>query len=61
MKPEYRLPIMVYGAVLIPIGLVIYGWTAEKTDVWIAPIIGTAIVGMGMMVLFGRPALCIIA
>ncbi|EPE24116.1 MFS general substrate transporter [Glarea lozoyensis ATCC 20868] len=52
MKPEYRLPIMVYGAILIPIGLIIYGWTAEKTDAWIAPIIGTAIVGTGMMATF---------
>ncbi|EHK97483.1 putative drug/proton antiporter YHK8 [Glarea lozoyensis 74030] len=43
---------MVYGAILIPIGLIIYGWTAEKTDAWIAPIIGTAIVGTGMMATF---------
>jgi MFS family permease len=52
MKPEYRLPVMVYGAILLPIGLFIYGWTAEKTNTWIAPIIGTAIVGMGMMATF---------
>ncbi|KAH6665542.1 major facilitator superfamily domain-containing protein [Halenospora varia] len=52
MKPEYRLPVMIYGAILIPIGLFIYGWTAEKKVMWIAPIIGTAFVGAGMMATF---------
>ena len=41
MKPEYRLPPLIPGAVFIPIGLFIYGWTAEKHTFWIAPIIGT--------------------
>ncbi|KUJ12853.1 MFS general substrate transporter [Mollisia scopiformis] len=52
LKPEYRLPVMMYGIVIIPIGLVIYGWTAEKHVMWIAPIIGTAFVGAGMMATF---------
>ena len=41
MKPEYRLPPMIPGAACVPIGLFIYGWTAEKHAFWIAPIIGT--------------------
>lgn len=41
MKPEYRLPPMIPGAFCIPVGLFIYGWTAEKHTFWIAPIIGT--------------------
>ncbi|RDL40094.1 MFS general substrate transporter [Venustampulla echinocandica] len=52
LKPEYRLPVMVYGAILIPIGLFIYGWTAEKKSMWIIPIIGTGFVGAGMMATF---------
>ena len=43
MKPEYRLPPMIPGAVCVPIGLFIYGWTADKHTFWIAPIIGTGL------------------
>ena len=42
MKPEYRLPPMIPGAACVPIGLFIYGWTADKHVFWIVPIIGTA-------------------
>jgi hypothetical protein len=48
-KPEYRLPLMVYTSLLIPIGLFWYGWSAEKRAHWIVPIIGTSFVGVGMM------------
>ncbi len=41
MKPEYRLPPMIPGAFCVPIGLFIYGWTADKHTFWIVPIIGT--------------------
>lgn len=50
MKPEYRLRPLPVGAVLLPIGLFIYGWTAEYHKHWIAPIIGMAIVGFGNLV-----------
>ncbi|KAI1111051.1 MFS general substrate transporter [Nemania sp. NC0429] len=52
MKPEYRLPLLPLGAVCIPIGLFIYGWTAEKKIHWIVPIIGTAIGGVGNILVF---------
>lgn len=52
MKPEYRLPPLRYGAFLLPAGLFIYGWTAEKEVHWIAPIIGTAIIGVGNLLIF---------
>jgi MFS family permease len=52
MKPEYRLPPLKFGAFLLPAGLFIYGWTAEKQVHWIAPIIGTAIVGVGNLLIF---------
>lgn len=52
MKPEYRLPPLKYGAFLLPAGLFIYGWTAEKKVHWIAPIIGTAVVGVGNLLIF---------
>ncbi len=38
MKPEYRLRPLPVGAVLLPVGLFIYGWTAEYHTHWIAPV-----------------------
>ncbi|KAH6651542.1 fluconazole resistance protein [Truncatella angustata] len=49
-KPEYRLPPMAVGACLVPIGLFWYGWTAEKQLHWILPILGTTILGGGMVI-----------
>ncbi|KAL3707061.1 hypothetical protein TMatcc_008074 [Talaromyces marneffei ATCC 18224] len=51
-KPEYRLPPMFFGSWLIPLALFWYGWTTERQDPWIVPIIGTAFLGMGMMIAF---------
>lgn len=47
-KPEYRLPVMFIGALLVPLGLFLYGWTADKKVHWIVPIIGTWFLGAGM-------------
>ena len=33
-------------------GLFIYGWTAEKHVQWIVPIIGTSLVGIGLLATF---------
>ncbi|KAF7553939.1 hypothetical protein G7Z17_g3263 [Cylindrodendrum hubeiense] len=52
MKPEYRLPPLRIGAILLPAGLFIYGWTAEYKVHWIAPIIGTAVIGVGNLIIF---------
>ena len=52
MKPEYRLPPLAYGGVLMPLGLFLYGWSAEYRVHWIVPIIGTTIVGAAMILIF---------
>lgn len=52
MKPEYRLPPLRWGGILLPAGLFIYGWTAEYHVHWIAPIMGTVLVGVGNLVIF---------
>jgi hypothetical protein len=49
-KPEYRLPPMIVGAFLVPIGLFWYGWTAEKQLHWILPILGTSFLGAGVVI-----------
>lgn len=51
-KPEYRLPTMFLGALIVPIGLFLYGWTADKEVHWIVPIIGTGFFGAGMFGVF---------
>ncbi|KAG2356048.1 hypothetical protein BDR07DRAFT_1301433 [Suillus spraguei] len=48
-KPEFRLPAMVPGSVLVPIGCLIVGWTSEIHTHWIAPDIGIALVGGGII------------
>lgn len=51
-KPEYRLPAMLLGALIVPIGLFLYGWTADKKVQWMVPIIGTGFVGAGLFAVF---------
>ncbi|KAG6009342.1 hypothetical protein E4U21_002650 [Claviceps maximensis] len=38
--PEFRLPLMVPGALIAPIGLIVYGWAAEYLVHWIVVDIG---------------------
>lgn len=47
--PEMRLPLMIMGAPLIPIGFFWYGWAAETKVHWIVPILGTAFIGIGAL------------
>ncbi|KAH9945465.1 MFS polyamine transporter [Epithele typhae] len=51
-RPEFRLPPMVPGSLLLPIGLLITGWTARADVPWIAPDIGIALVGAGTILNF---------
>ncbi|MCJ1470145.1 hypothetical protein MMC07_008790 [Pseudocyphellaria aurata] len=52
MKPEHRLPPLVIGAFLVPIGLLWYGWSAQYRVHWIVPIVGTAFIGVGTLFAF---------
>lgn len=49
MKPEYRLPLMVYISPVMPIGFFWYGWSADQHAHWIVPILGTSIIGLGSL------------
>jgi MFS family permease len=57
LQPEYRLPTMALGGLLVPIGLFWYGWSAEAQTHWIVPIIGTGFIAGGMMMTYvsGHP------
>ncbi|KAH9973090.1 major facilitator superfamily domain-containing protein [Lactifluus volemus] len=51
-KPEMRVPAILVGSCIVPIGLFWYGWTAQARAHWIMPIIGTGIFGFGAMITF---------
>ncbi|TLD36891.1 mfs multidrug [Venturia nashicola] len=51
-KPEFRIPLMFIGSLLVPIGLFWYGWSAQARVHWIMPNIGAAIFAAGCIVLF---------
>ncbi|KAK8013883.1 major facilitator superfamily transporter [Apiospora arundinis] len=52
--PEARLPLLITvpGALTFPLGLFIYGWSAQVHTHWIVPQIGTAITGFGSILIF---------
>lgn len=48
MTPEMRLGPMIIGGVIMPIGLFLYGWTAQERVHWMAPLIGLSLMGFGV-------------
>lgn len=50
--PEFRVPGMIVGSLLIPIGLFMYGWSAQAHTHWIVPNIGAAIFCAGAICCF---------
>ena len=51
-KPEYRMPLVIPFSTLVPIGLLIYGWSANSLVFWIVPDIGLFLFGMGTIAAF---------
>lgn len=49
IQPEQRLPPIVFGGLILPVGLFMYGWTAETHTQYMAPIIATGILGVGLV------------
>ncbi|KEF63114.1 uncharacterized protein A1O9_01090 [Exophiala aquamarina CBS 119918] len=50
--PEARLPPMIVGAVVLPIGLFWFAWTSDPRIIWIPQVFATAFLGMGSLVTF---------
>jgi multidrug resistance protein len=59
-KPEDRIILQPIGAVLMPAGLFIYGWTAQYKIHWIVPILGEGVTGLGLMMIFFSTILYIV-
>ncbi|KAF2488977.1 MFS general substrate transporter [Lophium mytilinum] len=51
-KPEFRIPLILPGALMTPIGLFWYGWSAQARVHWIMPNIGAAIFSAGIIIGF---------
>ncbi|OBZ79510.1 hypothetical protein A0H81_01194 [Grifola frondosa] len=51
-EPEFRLPCVMPGTLLLPIGLLIQGWAAQEHVHWIVTDIGFAIIGAGIILTF---------
>ncbi|KAI0867567.1 major facilitator superfamily domain-containing protein [Hypoxylon argillaceum] len=49
-KPEYRVPYMIPGVLLMPSGLFWYGWSAQYHYHWIVVDIGAAVFTMGSFI-----------
>lgn len=47
-QPESRMLFLQLGKAIIPIGLVMFAWSAQKQAHWILPLIGAAIFAVGM-------------
>lgn len=50
--PEFRVPPMLPGGLLIPIGLLIYGWCAHFETHWFGPNFGAALFACGLIIAF---------
>lgn len=51
-EPEYRLPCLCFAGIGIPVGLIWYGWSAQKELHWIMPAIGSAIFAFSYIPVF---------
>ena len=51
VKPEKRLPPAIVGAFLVPISLLVFGWTARRSIHWIVPIMGSSLFGVAYVTL----------
>ncbi|CBQ72989.1 related to multidrug resistant protein [Sporisorium reilianum SRZ2] len=51
-EPEFRLPVAMVGAVLLPIGMFWFAFTTYRSIHWIVPILGTVIFGIGISYIY---------
>ncbi|KDN41785.1 MFS general substrate transporter [Tilletiaria anomala UBC 951] len=51
-QPEFKLPLMMATSCILPVGILLYGWSAEYAVHWIVPNIGSALFGFGLMGVF---------
>jgi len=55
LKPEERMPIAIFAALLVPICILWFGWTSRSSVHWIVPIIGSSFFSVASILLFVSP------
>ena len=50
--PEERLPPMIIGAIVLPIGLFWFAWTSDPGITWVPQVLSSALLGMGCLITF---------
>lgn len=48
-KPEDHLPPLLFGSLLLPASLLLYGWTLQQQTMWLAPVVGSGLVAFAAM------------
>lgn len=51
-SPEDRIPLIIVGAFLLPVGLFWFAWTSSKSISWVPQMISVAFIGAGIMLVF---------
>lgn len=52
VRPEVFIPMTIFSAMAMSIGVFIFGWTASPSIHWVFPIIGSAIFSLGAFITF---------
>lgn len=52
VDPEKRLYLAMIGAICLPLGLFLFGWTARRDVHWISPVIAEGLFGCGNLLIF---------
>lgn len=50
--PEDRLPLVMLGGILLPVGLFWFGWTSSPTISWVPQVVSAYFIGAGIMLIF---------
>lgn len=48
-SPEARIPYLAASGTFLPVGLLLYGWTAQYKIFWVVPDIGLFLIGLGLL------------
>ncbi|KAN0064138.1 hypothetical protein ACQY0O_003305 [Thecaphora frezii] len=51
-RPEFRLPLCFIGMLILPCGLLCFGWAAESKAHWTVPLLGSLLVGYATILCF---------
>lgn len=50
--PESRMLFLIVGMFLVPAGLIVFAWSAQKQTHWVIPLVGAGIFAIGMLMAY---------